>query len=59
MCSMHATVHMWQSGDILRQLVLSFHCVGPRDWTQVLILSGWHPYLLSHLVNFLALPAST
>jgi hypothetical protein len=32
----HTTVCMWRSGDNLRELVLSFHHVGPGHQTQVM-----------------------
>lgn len=32
---MHVTVCVWRSEDNLQELVLSFHCVGSGDQTQV------------------------
>lgn len=41
------TVHLWMSEDNLPELVLSFHCVGSRDWTQLLGFS----FLQSHITH--------
>lgn len=36
--------NLWES-------VLSFHCMGSRDWTRVLVLGGKRPYPLGHLAG--------
>lgn len=45
----HITTHVWNSEENLREPVLSFHHVGPRDWNQIIWLCGKHLYLLIHL----------
>lgn len=37
------------SEDNLRELILSFHHVGPGSYTQVIRYGGKHPILLTHL----------
>lgn len=38
----HMPAHMWGSEDNLQELVLSFYCVDPRDWAQVVRHGGEH-----------------
>lgn len=45
-----ATVCVWKSGDNIQALVLSFHHVGSRNWTEVVGLGGKHLYL-SHVAS--------
>lgn len=44
------TVHVWQSEDNFRELVLSYH-VSPGDWSQIVRLNGECLYPLSHLAG--------
>lgn len=43
----NATVHMWSPKDNFVELILSFHWVGSRDWSQVVKLGGKGLYPLS------------
>lgn len=45
------TAHTWRSEDSFRESVVSFHYVGPRDWTQVFGLGDKHLFLLSRLAS--------
>lgn len=47
---MRGTEHVWRSGDNVKELVLSFHQVGPGARTQVMKLGGKRLYPLSHLI---------
>lgn len=40
-------VHMGKSENSLWELVLSFHCAGPRDWAQIIRLGGRCLYRVS------------
>lgn len=44
-----APVHEWRLEDSIQESVLSFYCVGPGDWTQVIRLDGKCLYLMSYL----------
>lgn len=43
----HSTVHLWRTDDKFQKFVLSFHLVSPRDWTQVVRLTGKHSWAIS------------
>lgn len=45
--------HMWRLEDKLLEGLLSFHHIGPREWTQVSRFAGSHLYLLSRLHSLL------
>jgi hypothetical protein len=38
----YAIAHVWRLGDNLGKSVISFHCVGPNDPTQIISLGGRH-----------------
>lgn len=49
--AMFATACMCRSEDRRQEPVLSFHCVGPSDRTQIIRLGTEHLYPLSHLTR--------
>lgn len=40
----HVTAYLWRAEDHFQESILSFHYVGPRDWTQVVRLGSKYLY---------------